>query len=186
MRSTARRLAVGMLVVGLSVGWTLAGSDLWLHVYVEEDGGSGETVRVNVPISLIEEILPLIEHENLKGGKVRLDDQDLEGLDLRALWEAVRDTEDGEFVRVQGEDENVRVAKTEGMLLVEVRGDDEKVDIRVPLEVIDALFSSGTEELDILAALKALGRFPDHDVVSVDDGSSRVRVWIDDRKEMDL
>ena len=38
--------------------------DQWLHVYVEEDDGD-ETVRINVPLNLVETILPLIQGRDL-------------------------------------------------------------------------------------------------------------------------
>lgn len=180
-----RRIALGCLVVVTATSLAVAGSDLWLHVYVEGSGHGDETVRVNVPVSLIESVLPLIQHERLRNGKVKvLDELEDEGIDLRAMWEAVRNTPDGEFVRVRGDDENVRVAKAEGMLIVLASDHEDNVNVRIPLEVIDALFSGEGDELDVIAAIRALGRYPGHDVVTVDDGSSKVRIWIDDRQEM--
>jgi hypothetical protein len=163
--------------------------DLWIHVYVQEDGDRGETVRVNVPFSLVQKVLPLIRNEHLRDGKVLLPDEiDLEGIDLREIWQAVRETADGEFVRVEGSDENVLVAKRDGMLIVNVDDGDDKVRVRLPLEVIDAMFSGDSlDEIDVLAALRVLGEsFPSEEIVTVDDGSTKVRVWIDDRQEMDL
>jgi hypothetical protein len=181
----SRKLIPVCLVLGLASGLAVAAPELWLHVHVEEQGVGGETVRVNVPFSLIESVLPLVDHEHLKDGKVIIPSEAVGGeLDLRQIWEAVRETKDGEFVRVQGPEENVRVAKSQGLLLVEARSRDEKVDVRVPLEVVDALFSGDKDEIDVLAALRALERFPDHDIVTVDDGGTKVRIWVDGRQEM--
>jgi hypothetical protein len=182
-----RSLIAGALLI-LATGLTAASDDLWLHVFVQEDGESGETVRVNVPIAFVEQVLPLIENEHIRDGKIVIPEQaELEGVDLRGIWEAVRDAADGEFVTVDGADENVRVAKQDGMLLVNVDDDGEKVRVRVPLDVVDAAFSGDSGQLDVAAALRVLGeRYPSHDIVTVEEGPAVVRVWIDTRQEMDL
>jgi hypothetical protein len=175
-------------MVVASAGVARAADDLWIHVYIDEGGEAGETVRVNLPFSLLQEVLPLIRNEHLDGGRVRLPESvDLEGIDLREALRAVRDVADGEFVTVQGPDENVSVAKRDGLLLVNVDDGDEKVRVRLPLEVLDALFTSDSEELDLVAALRALWEtHSGNDIVTVDDGKTKVRVWLDDRQEMDL
>ncbi len=187
-RNIGRLLLCSCLV--LASASLVAANELWIHVYVQDGGEDGETVRVNVPFSLVQAVLPLIQNEHLRDGKVLLPDEvDLEGVDLQEVWKAVRDTADGDFVTVTGRHENVLVAKRDGLLLVNVDDGDEKVRVRLPLAVLDAMFSSGgsLKEIDVLAALKVLGEsYPNQDVVTVDDGSTKVRVWIDDRQEMDL
>jgi len=182
----ARRalLAATVLLLGASTALA-AQADRWLHVRVEDSGEKAETVNVNIPLSLVEQVLPLIKDERIKGGKVRLDGADLEGTDLRALWKAVRDSKDAEYVTVEGTDEHVRVAKSGGYLLVKASGKGDKherVDIKVPLGVVDALFSGGKEEMDIRAAVSALADLGDADIVTVHDDESHVRVWIDSRE----
>jgi hypothetical protein len=160
-------------------------ADKWLHVRVEEDGDRGERVNINVPLSLVERMLPLISVDELQGGKLVLDelDDDLEGIDLRELAAALRDAPDAEFVTVESEDENVRIAK-EGKFLV-VRAEErggrsaETVRVRVPLAVVDALISDDPNELDLVAALRVLGEYEDDPLVDVQSDESSVRVWID-------
>jgi hypothetical protein len=78
-------------------------------------------VCVNVPLELAEKILPAINKNQLHGGKVTIDKLDADGVDFRALLDAVRSSKDGEFVTVNGKDgEDVRVAKQGGFLLVHV------------------------------------------------------------------
>lgn len=183
-----KKTLVASLLLVLSTPLIAASDDMWLHVFVQEDGGEGETVRVNIPVAFVERVLPLIENEHIRDGKVVIPDEaELEGVDLRAIWEAIRETADGEYMTVDGPDENVRVAKRDGMLLVDVNDDGEKVRVRVPLEVVGAAFSGEPDQIDVVAALRMLGEtYPDHDLVTVDDGSTQVRVWIDARQEMDL
>ena len=169
----------GAVLVSLS---SAATADKWLHVRVEEHGSRGEKVSVNVPLELVARMLPLISIDELQHGKLNLDD-DLEGIDLRALAAALRDAPDADFVTVESENESVRVAKEGEFLVVRVqeqgRHSDEKVRVRMPLAVVDALFGGAPHELDLVAALEALGEYSDGALVDVESDDGTVRVWID-------
>ena len=163
--------------------------DHWIHVRVEETGEKPESIRINFPIGLIEKVAPAIQDEHFRSGKVKLGDKTLESVDLRALWKAVKEAGDAEFVTVEGTDGNIRVAREGEYLVVKVQeggreegngpGDDGgKVDARLPLDVMDALLSGEKDELNVLAALRALARH-EGELVSVNDEHSTVRIWID-------
>jgi hypothetical protein len=162
-----------------------SGHDRWLHVRVTNPGEKEETVRVNVPLELAEKVLPTINKNRLHGGKVRIDDVDCHGVDLHALVDAVRTSKDGEFVTVQSKDSDVRVAKQNGYLFVHVfeknRPKHSQVEVKVPMKVVDALFSADKDELDVVAALHALSAQGDTELVSVKDEQNTVRVWIDSK-----
>jgi len=178
-------------------------SEQWIHVRVESKEDRGETVRVNVPIEMAEKVLPAIHDQNLHDGKVRIDgDKMNKDVDLRAILEAVRSSRDGEYVTVQSHENNVRVAKSGGYLYVHVtdKGDgnktatkdgekavahESKVEIKVPMKVVDALLSAGKDELDIVAALKALSAHGDTELVTVKDDENTVRVWVDSKNVSD-
>ncbi len=112
--------------------------DRWLHVRVENPDRKEESVRVNVPLELAEKVLPTINHDRLQNGKVKVDKFDTEGVDVRALLDAVRTSKDGEFVTVQSHDADVRVAKQNNYLLVHVYdkknpSKKSRVEVRVPM-----------------------------------------------------
>ena len=161
----------------------------WLHVRVICTDGRGETVRVNVPLELAEKVLPAVNHDRLHNGKVRIDSSDMNDVDLRALLDAVRTAKDGEYVTVQGDDNDVRVAREANHLLIHVleKGGSKKsqVEVKVPMKVIDALLSTGKDELDLVAALHALGAQGDTELVSVKDRESTVKVWLDSKDVAD-
>ncbi|HXN50492.1 MAG TPA: hypothetical protein VN943_01045 [Candidatus Acidoferrum sp.] len=163
--------------------------DRWLHVRVGNPGANEETVRVNVPLELAEKVLPTINKNRLHGGKVKFDDIDCHGVDLRALVDAVRSSRDGEFVTVQNKDSDVRVAKQNGTLFVHVfeknRPKKSQVEVKVPMKVVDALFSAGKDELDLVAALHALSSQGDTELVSVKDEENTVRIWLDSKNVTD-
>ncbi|MGB2628328.1 MAG: hypothetical protein WAK20_16210 [Candidatus Acidiferrum sp.] len=170
--------------------------DQWIHVRVENKDDGGETVRVNVPVEMAEKILPVINKDQLHNGKIHIDSAHMDDVDLRAFLDAVRTSKDGEYVTVQSKENDVRVAKSGGYLLIHVTDkskqnsksklhEDSRVEIKVPMKVVDALFSAGKDELDVVAALRALSSFGDSELVSVKDSENTVRVWIDSKNVAD-
>jgi hypothetical protein len=161
-------------------GSAAAGDGFWLHVRVDAKGASAETVHVNVPLSMVEALLPMIEAEGLRHGKLDLDwrDDRLSGIDLREVLQALRESPDTEFVTVRAEAENVRVAKERGFLIVHVDEQDEKVRVRVPLDVVEALFVDD-DRLDLVGALRRLASLDGGEIVTVDSDDESVRIWID-------
>lgn len=83
----------------------------------------------------------------------------------------------------------MRVAKSNGNLIVHVRDTakgGEKVDVTVPMKVVDALLSTAKQnELDVAAALQALSAEGDALLVTVQDATQHVRVWVDSRNTQD-
>lgn len=167
-------------------GAASAASDLWLHVKVDEGREGGSKVRVNVPISVVRKALAAVPDKEMRNGKIVLKDEEITVAELREMWAAVQDSPDATFVTVDGPEENVRVAK-DGRYLV-VRTDERgnrrdgwgsQVDVRVPVTVVEALLSSGGEELDLVAAIEALARHGEGELVTVTDDQDTVRVWVD-------
>jgi len=163
---------------------TSVSKDRWLHVRVISSDAKGETVRVNVPLELAEKVLPAIHQDRIK-----IDNAHVNDVDLRALVDAIRTTKDGEFVTVQSNDCDVRVAKQSNHLIVHVldkqNSKKSEVEVKVPMKVIDALFSAGKDELDLVAALHALSTQGDTELVSVKDHENTVRVWLDSKNVTD-
>jgi len=184
LRGLVLQVVMPLAVLGAAQGTTPATTrERWLHVKVTGDP-DGEVVRVNLPLSVAEKVLPAINTHELHAGRVTLHDAKINGVDLRALAEAVRSTPDSELVRVEDKDEMVHIKKENGNLLVTVRGkhggqEQEKVDVKVPFPVVAALLSGPKDELDVLAAVKALEAYGDTALVTVQDGSENVRIWVD-------
>jgi hypothetical protein len=161
--------------------------DQWIHVRVVNAGDKGETVRINVPMSFAEAVLPSLCAEKLREGKVKFGSE-FGDVDLRAILQAVRDSPDNEFVTVEKKDESVRVSKAGGNLLIKVRqkhagknADNENVDVKVPLTVVQAILSGKKGELDVLAGIRALSAQGNMELVTVNGQSENVRIWTDTR-----
>lgn len=172
----------------LAIPAKAAPTEKYLHVNVD-DPANGESVNVNVPLSLAEKVLPAINNPNLHDGKVLIHKAEMNGVDVRALMDAVRTAPDNEFVTVKDKDSDVRVAKANGNILVHVidkKNKEEKVDVTVPIKIVDALFSTAKDdELDVAAALRALSDAGDILLVTVQDSSQKVRIWVDSKNTQD-
>jgi hypothetical protein len=165
-----------------------ATAEEYLHVNVADPMNDG-SVNVNVPLSMAEKILPAINNHDLHDGKISIHNSEMDGVDVRALLDAVRTAPDNEFVTVKDKDSDVRVAKANGNIIVHVidkKNKEQTVDVTVPLKVVDALFSTTkNDELDIAAALRALDDAGDVLLVTVQGSGEKVRVWVDSRNTQD-
>jgi hypothetical protein len=172
-------------MMSLAAAASAAPAERFLHVNVE-DPATSANVHVNVPLSMAEQILPAIHNPDLHNGMVSLRNADLNGVDLRAILNAVHTAPDNEFVTIDNKDSNVRVAKSNGNIIVHVvdkRHKNQKVDVTVPMKVADALVATANNgQLDVAAALRALNNAGDILLVSVLNSGQRVRVWVDSRK----
>jgi hypothetical protein len=161
-----------------------APGERYLHVKVE-DAAKGESVNVNVPLSMAEKILPTLNKGNLHNGHVRIGSAEMNDVDIRALLDAVRTAPDNEFVTVKEKDQDVRIAKSNGNIVIHVRDGNnggQKVDITVPMKVVDALLSNAKDnELDVSAAIRALSEAGDALLVTVEDATEHVRIWVDSK-----
>ena len=189
-----RSLSVLLFLAWVFTSSLAVAAERWVHVKVAESGKDGERVRINIPLSLAEKVLPTINVDKLHNGKIKVEDHDLKGVDLRALLEAVREAPDNEYVTVESPHENVRVAKSGGFMLIKVREAEHKaekagkpaetkpastVEIKVPFPVVNALLSGEKDELNLVAAVQALNQSGDIELVTVSDGHSNVRIWVD-------
>ena len=174
-----------VLLVGAAMP-AAAASDRWLHVKVDEERGA--KVNVNLPLSLIETAFKMIpedvtsdiDHEV----RVELNDAGFNVEDLRTLWLELRDGGDATFLTVEDDDVNIAVRKVGDYFVAESYGDSETtVDVRFPAQVVDALFSAGPDRLDFAAAVRALADHSSGDMVTVRDGETSVRIWIDNSNE---
>ena len=168
-----------------------AASDLsatpWLHVRVSERGDDSASVNVNLPLSAVEAVVALLPDRVMSRGRMRLHrDHELSVSDLRTLWDAVRDAGDSEFVSIDRDDTQIRVARSGDVIQIRIDGlddgddDDKSVRVEIPVDVVDALLS-GDDTLNLVGALERL-KERRGDLVRITDGDDRVHVWIDEEQ----
>ncbi len=184
----AALIAASVAAATLAAQGTAPQGERWLHISVTHQDSNGEKVRVNVPFSLAESLLTAVKTDRLDHGKIKIRDVKIEEVDVRKVFEALKTAKDGEYVTVESASANVRVAKEKGFLIVKARdrsGKNATVDVRMPLEAVDALFSAGPDELNVVAALRVLAGRGDMELVTVKDSESTVRVWVDSKSAME-
>lgn len=172
----------------LSMPAMAAPADRYLHVQVSDSGNKGEDVNVNLPLSVAEKVLPTIDRGPLHQGRVMLDRDQLKGIDMPTILEAIRNSPDNKLVTVRDKDgENIDVSKADGKIVVHVNQPGKKgdnVNVTVPIAVVDALFSTAQKnEINVAAALQALDNAGDTFLVTVENTSEHVRVWVDSHNQ---
>ena len=192
------RKTLGLMVSMLTFAALAMPADRWIHIRVIESGPDGDRVRINIPLSLAEAVLPTIKSDKLCDGKVRVEGHAFDQVDLHALLEAVRKAQDNQYVTVESKDQNVEVAKSGEFLLIKVHENHEgagksakaskatnTVDIKIPFKVAQALLSGNKDELNVLAAVQALDEYQNLDLVTVKDDSDNVHIWVDSNNTVD-
>jgi hypothetical protein len=178
----ARKTALAALLA-VALAAPVVAQTPWIHVEVDESGGDDAHVKVNLPLSIVEVVLSAAPEKILKEGKIHVHHHgDIDVADLRRAWRELRESGDTELVSVEDRDATVSVRREGDHVLVDVDepSKDDTVHVRLPVPVVDALLSGEGEELNLKAALAEL-RAIRGDVVRVDDGESKVRVWIDEK-----
>ena len=156
----------------------------WIHIEVNGEGNDAEQVNINLPLSLVEVAVDVAPDEALEKASVHLDHHDLSIGDLRRLWQEFRAAGEEEFVTVEKEGERVHISRRGEHIIIEVDQTKdgtgtEEVHVEVPVVVVDALLSGEGEQFNLREAVAQL-KGQRGDIVRVDDGESRVRVWIDE------
>ncbi|HYO16309.1 MAG TPA: hypothetical protein VE685_24180 [Thermoanaerobaculia bacterium] len=180
--STRKIAGIALLAGALAAGRVMA-EDLWIHVQVNE--GKGDTaVEINLPLSALEKMDGFIPREARESGRIRYNDRDYEVSDLRSLWDELQRSPDATLIRVKEKDSRVHIEKRGDYLHVhalETGAGREEVEIKMPLDVVSALLSGSGDELNIGAALRALARRGEGELMTVNGTNETVRIWVDDR-----
>jgi hypothetical protein len=168
------------IVFACSAALVSAATNQWVHVNVQ-DRFKDEKVKINIPLSLVETLLPLIEEKGFRDGRVHLNDHDFKVSDLRKVWKELRSQGDTEFFSVESRETNIRMFIQGNYLMVKPQDHSRKnIDIQIPLVVMDAMLSGDDEELDLVAAVQALKKSGVREIISIQDEDKNVRVWIDE------
>ena len=152
----------------------------WMNVTVTENS-SNTNVEVHLPMSLVLTVLKNVDVENFHGGHVDLELDDMD-VNWPEILTAVKQAPDGKFVTITSDEADVNVHKQGGTLFINVeQKQDEmaKVQVTMPLELMDALSFGEKNTLDVAALFASLDRLPDGELVRVTSADANVRVWIE-------
>ena len=172
-----RIFGMALLMAGLTLA-PAAAADLWLHI--EVNGEKGEEVNMNLPLSMVEAMVP---DEFRSSSSLRIHDEDYDIAELRRIWRQLEDSPDTTFLMVNDAESKVRIGKKGNFIVMNVteRGsDDGDVQARIPVAVMGALLSGSGDRLNVSAALRELARFGEGELLTVTGRDEKVRIWLDD------
>lgn len=177
-----KRLKSMMVIVLVLAGSTLWAAEptRWINVNVTEPE-SETNVEVHLPLNLVITILEGVKVENFHYGKVELEIDDSE-IDWLAIFAAIKDSPDGDFVTAKTEDADVKITKKNGTMYVKVLekgGDHAEVDLNVPMDLVHALSVDDENRIDVVALLSSIETLPDGDLVRVSSDEANVRIWVE-------
>jgi hypothetical protein len=182
-------LVVATLLLSAAV-LTGASVQRWIHVRVESAKGTSGDVSFNVPIEMASAILPAIPSDPEHHGKFNIQ-ASINGADLRALLDSVRNSPDNVFITMERHDAEVSVAKSGRFLLIKIvekpnaeHHTGKTYAIKVPTSVARALLSGNSDEIDVKAGIHALALEGEVDV-TVNSDKETVRVWTDTKTTSD-
>ncbi len=182
--STALLLVLATVVASAATMGRLAtqqGSEPWIHV--EISGDSGADVNLNLPLAAVTAMLALAPETIVQDGQLQLGDSEVSVSAIREMWRELRAAGDVEFVTIQQDDQDVRIARQGDMILVNVTdrdgNGDEEVRVEIPVPVVDALLSGDGDTLNIRAAADELSTLRG-ELVRVIESDNNIRVWIDE------
>ena len=182
-------LVVATLLLSAAV---LSGASVqrWIHVRVEKANGASGDVSFNVPIEMASAVLPAIPSDHEHHGKFNIQ-ASINGADLRALLDSVRNSPDNVFITMERHDSEVSVAKSGRFLLIKIvnkptpeHSTRKTIAIKVPSSVVRAMASGNSDEIDVNAGIHALALEGEVDV-TVNSDKETVRVWTDTKTTSD-
>jgi hypothetical protein len=175
----------GAILCLTSAALMAATSERWIHVRVENVKGVSGNFSVNLPIEMASAALSSIPADS-HAGRFHLQ-ASVNGTDLRALLDAVRNSPDNVFVTMERRDKEVSVAKAGRSLLIKIADKpdvpnhfDKTVAIKVPVSVVRAMLANNSDDLDLGAGIRALAREGEVDM-TMNNEKQTVRVWTDTR-----
>jgi hypothetical protein len=182
-----KALVISLLAVGLTAA-RVSAEELYLHVKVH-DAKEDSHVNINLPLSVVEKSSAFIPSDARKSGKIRIDDEDVSVAELREMWTELQKHPDATWISVDAPDSKVRVSKRGNYLHILANdrkgkgGHGEDVEIKIPASVVAAMLSTRGDELDIAAAIRALAREGEGELVTVTGDDETVRIWVDSQSE---
>ena len=153
----------------------------WVHVDVTSDGGTN--MNLDLPLAAVTAMLALAPETIVQNGEFQFGSSyQVPVAAIREMWRELRDVGDVEFVTIQYEGQDVRIARAGEIILVNVSdsdGDDESVRVEIPVPVVDALLSGDGDTLNIGAAVEELSILRG-ELVRVIESDNNIRIWIDE------
>lgn len=150
-----------------------AGSNFFLRVEIREVGDDGANVNLRLPLSTIRAFEDTFR-EALSDIEV-----DGHGIDLRTIWETLRDSGPTDFVEIQDKEGTIKVSSDNNKITVIAEGDyRERVSMNIPFALCDAIFTDA-DNVDFDNLITVLESMAGVDIINVDSDDAKIRIWIE-------
>ena len=154
----------------------------WVHLAVTGDNDAN--ININLPLAAIQGLIALAPETIVDDGQLQLGvEHEVPVAAIRGMWQELRDVGDAEFVTMQSEGRDLRIAREGDTILVninEVDGNaDDEVRVEIPVPVVNALLSGDGDTLNVRAALQELSTLRG-ELVRVIESDNDIRIWIDE------
>jgi hypothetical protein len=167
-----------------------APADRYLHIQFWDTNKNAFTVNVSLPLPGAEKTLLTLDRGPLREGRVTVNNDQIRDIDVLAIIDATRNSPENQLVTVKQKGETIGVARSHANISFNVGSSKagalaptEMVGVMGSITAVKALFSGAQKnELDVSAALQPL-RNNDTFVVSVQDATENVRVWVDSNSQ---
>lgn len=181
--AAAVALTAGTLAAAVSFPASALEEDgaAWLHVAVDEASPRGASVRVNLPLALVEAALALIPQAEARKVTIAFDGADVSLAELATAWRRLG-PRSGTLLTVDEPRLRTVVSRRGGFLVVDShdrRRGGERVVVRIAAPVVDALLAGPGDRLDLAAAVRALAAAGAGEITADSDDGHRVRIWVD-------
>ncbi len=163
--------AIALMMMSL---WAAAGeTNHVIRLSVTSDDADGTQVNMTVPLSLLYSFEDVIREALTE---IKIEEH---GIDLREIWNAVKDAGPTDFVEILEGETTVKISTSQTHIVVATDGDgDESVNAMIPFELCDALFTD-SEDFDFENLMTVLEGMSGTDIVNVESDDENVRIWIE-------
>lgn len=174
-----RRHIAAALLVAVLAACSADAAERWFHVEVRDRGREAARVMINLPAAIVARSVPEIPFDDVEHCDLRVGCASVAPRDIHALWRTVASGGSGE-VLIDGIGVTAERQGTWVVLRHSGSAWCEPGEVRVPLALVAALVSTPSEDrVNVRAAIVAISRMTDADVLLARGDDSTVRVWID-------
>jgi hypothetical protein len=181
----SRRILSALFFLLFLAAPALAGDKTrWVHVRVVDGDSEGETVKINVPVNLVDGVLTLLEARAEKdghGSHFQINDEEIDREEVRRVLSQLRDLPEGTEIGIEKDDDEAYFSRSGDRLKIRAKEDEDEsfVRIELPLKMAEAFAAS--DDVDLSEAFQTLDE--GEILVFDDEDRTTVRIWIDHQSE---
>ncbi len=139
-------------------------------------------IDVTVPQAMVEKDLPVINHGNLHQGKLAFGQGKINGMDFSGILAAMRNAPPGQFITIDSGPRHLQIGRDGENLVIKATGGtagQQEMNISVPFAILQALFSLGKGQLDLMSAAKSFFELNQPVKMTLSNGQANVQISVE-------